>query len=59
MTPLLLRMIEDMKSAGLAAGTQAVHIDAVRRLAPPTISDAAMATTATTCSSRLQAPIPT
>jgi hypothetical protein len=33
MTPLRLRMIEDMKSAGLAAGTQAVYIDAVRRLA--------------------------
>jgi hypothetical protein len=33
MTTLRLRMIEDMKSAGLAAGTQAVYIDAVRRLA--------------------------
>jgi hypothetical protein len=33
MTPLRLRMIEDMKSAGLTAGTQAVYIDAVRRLA--------------------------
>ena len=33
MTPLRLRMIEDMKSAGLAAGTRAVYIDAVRRLA--------------------------
>jgi hypothetical protein len=33
MTPLRLRMIEDMKTAGLAAGTQAVYIDAVRRLA--------------------------
>jgi Phage integrase, N-terminal SAM-like domain len=33
MTPLRLRMIEDMKSAGLVAGTQAVYIDAVRRLA--------------------------
>src|SRR5271168_3302734 len=33
MTPLRLQMIEDMKSAGLAAGTQAVYIDAVRRLA--------------------------
>jgi len=33
MTPLRLRMIEDMKTAGLAAGTQAVYIDSVRRLA--------------------------
>ena len=33
MTPLRLQMIEDMKSAGLVAGTQAVYIDAVRRLA--------------------------
>ena len=33
MTPLRLRMIEDMKSAGLTAGTQSVYIDAVRRLA--------------------------
>ena len=33
MTPLRLQMLEDMKSAGLAAGTQAVYIDAVRR--PP------------------------
>ena len=33
MTPLRLRMIEDMKSAGLAAVTQAVYIDAVSRLA--------------------------
>jgi integrase-like protein len=33
MTPLRLQMIEDMKSAGLAAETQAVYIDAVRRLA--------------------------
>jgi len=33
MTPLRLQMIEAMKSAGLAAGTQAVYIDAVRRLA--------------------------
>ncbi len=33
MTPLRLRMIEDMKSAGLAAATQTVYIDAVRRLA--------------------------
>ena len=33
MTPLRLQMIEDMKSAGLAPRTQAVYIDAVRRLA--------------------------
>jgi hypothetical protein len=33
MTPLRLRMIEDLKSAGLAAGSQTVYIDAVRRLA--------------------------
>ena len=33
MTPLRLQMIEDMKSAGLAAATQTVYIDAVRRLA--------------------------
>jgi hypothetical protein len=33
MTPLRLQMIEDMKSAELAARTQAVYIDAVRRLA--------------------------
>ena len=33
MTPLRLQMIEDMKSAGLAATTQTVYIDAVRRLA--------------------------
>ena len=33
MTPLRLRMIEDMKSAGLAPRTQAIYIDAVRRLA--------------------------
>ena len=33
MTPLRLRMIEDMTLAGLAAGTQAVYIQAVRRLA--------------------------
>ena len=31
MTPLRLQMIEDMKSAGLAAATQTVYIDAVRR----------------------------
>ena len=33
MTPLRLQMIEDMKSAGLPAGMQAVYVDAVRRLA--------------------------
>ena len=33
MTSLRLRMIEDMKSAGLTAGTQTVYIEAVRRLA--------------------------
>ena len=33
MTPLRLRMIEDMTLAGLAAGIQAVYIQAVRRLA--------------------------
>ena len=33
MTPLRLQMIEDMQSAGLAPRTQAVYIDAVRRLA--------------------------
>ena len=33
MTPLRKRMIEDMKLAGLAAGTQATYIDAVRKLA--------------------------
>ena len=33
MTPLRLQMIEDLKSAGLAAATQTVYIDAVRRLA--------------------------
>ena len=33
MTPLRLQMIEDMRSAGLAPGTQAVYVDAVRRLA--------------------------
>jgi len=33
MTPLRLQMIEDMKSGGLAAGTQTVYIDAVRRRA--------------------------
>ncbi len=33
MTPLRLRMIEDMTLAGLAAGTQAIYIQAVRRVA--------------------------
>jgi hypothetical protein len=33
MSRLRVRMIEDMKLAGLAASTQAVYIDAVRRLA--------------------------
>jgi len=33
MTPLRLRMTEDMTLAGFTAGTQAVYIDAVRRLA--------------------------
>jgi hypothetical protein len=33
MTPLRLRMIEDMTLAGLAAGTQAIYLQAVRRLA--------------------------
>ena len=33
MTPLRLRMIEDMKAAGLASGTQAIYLDAVRQLA--------------------------
>jgi Phage integrase, N-terminal SAM-like domain len=33
MTPLRLRMTEDMTSAGFTPGTQAVYLDAVRRLA--------------------------
>jgi integrase/recombinase XerD len=33
MTPLRLRMTEDMRLAGLTPGTQAVYLDAVRRLA--------------------------
>ena len=33
MTPLCFRMIEDMKSAGLASGTQTLYLDAVFRLA--------------------------
>jgi Phage integrase, N-terminal SAM-like domain len=33
MTPLRLRMIEDMTLAGFTPGTQAVYLDAVRHLA--------------------------
>src|SRR4051812_39636395 len=33
MTPLRIRMIEDMRTAGLASGTQAIYLDGVRRLA--------------------------
>ena len=33
MSPLRLRMIEDMKLAGLAAGTQYLYVQAVRKLA--------------------------
>jgi hypothetical protein len=33
MTPLRRRMIEDMRTAGLASGTQALYLDAVRHLA--------------------------
>jgi len=33
MTPLRSQMIEDMRSAGLAPGTQVVYLDAVHRLA--------------------------
>jgi hypothetical protein len=33
MTPLRLRMIDDMRTAGLASGTQALYLDAVRNLA--------------------------
>ena len=33
MTPLRQRMIEDMRTAGLAPGTQAIYIDGVRHLA--------------------------
>ncbi len=33
MTPLRMRMTEDMRVAGLAAGTQVVYIDGVRRVA--------------------------
>ena len=33
MSPLRMRMIEDMKLSGLSPGTQATYIDAVRKLA--------------------------
>jgi hypothetical protein len=33
MTPLRIRMIEDMRTAGLTSGTQAIYLDGVRRLA--------------------------
>ena len=33
MTPLRQRMIEDMRTAGLASGTQALYLEAVRNLA--------------------------
>ncbi len=33
MSPLRLRMIEDMKLAGLATSTRAVYVDSVRKLA--------------------------
>jgi hypothetical protein len=33
MTPLRMQMIEDMRTAGLASGTQALYLDAERRLA--------------------------
>ena len=33
MTPLRMRMIEDMRAAGLTPGTRAVYLDGVRRLA--------------------------
>lgn len=33
MTPLRMRMIEDMRTAGLTSGTQAIYLDGVRRLA--------------------------
>ena len=33
MTPLRIRMIEDMRTAGLRSGTQAIYLDGVRRLA--------------------------
>lgn len=33
MTPLRIQMTEDMRVAGLAAGTQRIYLDGVRRLA--------------------------
>jgi Phage integrase, N-terminal SAM-like domain len=33
MTPLRMRMIQDMRAAGLASGTQAIYLDGVRHLA--------------------------
>ena len=33
MTPLRMRMIEDMRTAGLTPGTRAVYLEGVRRLA--------------------------
>jgi hypothetical protein len=33
MTPLRIRMIEDMRTAGLTSGTQSIYLDGVRRLA--------------------------
>jgi hypothetical protein len=33
MTPLRMRMIEDMRTAGLTSGMQAIYLDGVRRLA--------------------------
>ncbi len=33
MTPLRMQMTEDMRVAGLAAGTQRIYLDGVRRLA--------------------------
>ena len=43
MTPLRARMIDDMRTAGLASGTQALYLDAVhivwrRIIADPRIS---------------------
>ena len=32
MTPLRIRMIEDMRTAGLTSGTQSIYLDGVRRL---------------------------
>lgn len=36
MTPLRMQMTEDMRVAGLAAGTQRIYLDGVRRLAEHT-----------------------